>query len=322
MSTWQLLLCLVATRFARIHGAIDANIYEKLFMVNWPMFEKMTEKVVQVHAKDVLDLGTGPGQPSLLIAKTLPSAKVHATDLQEAMVEKAKKRAEGVKNLDFSVHSADDLSSFHSKSFDAVTMSFVLMFVPDKAKSLREIGRVLRAGGHAFISIWKKMPFFTLAVEAYAEIAGEKPKEMPVNPLALAEEKLMKDLIEETRGLLVLEHEEPGEDDLDQVAAQAALQLVPFPNPVVARQLLTLGEEERQAVLTFFPAPRREEVQILLDQAPDPNAPASARAAYARYQAPEPLPLEPGATVAAPFERYKFKLISVSNSGSQITLDS
>ncbi|CAK9001374.1 Pre-mRNA-processing factor 17, partial [Durusdinium trenchii] len=93
-----------------------------------------------------------------------------------------------------------------------------------------------------------------------------------------------------------------GEDDLDQVAAQAALQLVPFPNPVVARQLLTLGEEERQAVLTFFPAPRREEVQILLDQAPDPNAPASARAAYARYQAPEPLPLEPGATVAAPFE--------------------
>ncbi|CAK9109734.1 unnamed protein product [Durusdinium trenchii] len=113
-----------------------------------------------------------------------------------------------------------------------------------------------------------------------------------------------------------------GEDDLDQVAAQAALQLVPFPNPVVARQLLTLGEEERQAVLTFFPAPRREEVQILLDQAPDPNAPASARAAYARYQAPEPLPLEPGATVAAPFERYKFKLISVSNSGSQITLDS
>lgn len=41
---------------------------------------------------------------------------------------------------------------------------------------------------------------------------------MPVNPLALAEEKLMKDLIEETRGLLVLEHEEPVTRfvDLDQ----------------------------------------------------------------------------------------------------------
>ena len=26
------------------------NIYEKLFMLNWPMYEKMTEKVVSVNA--------------------------------------------------------------------------------------------------------------------------------------------------------------------------------------------------------------------------------------------------------------------------------
>jgi len=33
-----------------------------------------------------LDLGCGPGQPSLLIAKTLPSAQVHATDVQAGML--------------------------------------------------------------------------------------------------------------------------------------------------------------------------------------------------------------------------------------------
>lgn len=202
MLPWGILLCFSCAR------AIDPNRYENLFMLNWPMFEKITEKVVNTHATDVLDLGCGPGQPSLLIAKTLPSAQVHATDVQEEMIKKAKKRAEGVSNLKFSVVSADDLSSFGPKSFDAVTMNYVLMFVPDKQKSLREIGRVLRAGGRAFISVWKRNPFFTLSVEAYAQVAGEEPMDFPVNPLALAKEGSMESLIEATHGLLVLEHEE------------------------------------------------------------------------------------------------------------------
>eukprot|EP00434_Breviolum_minutum_P029035 symbB.v1.2.025683.t1/scaffold2496.1/size77716/9 len=125
------------------------------------------------------------------------------------MVKKAQKRAEGVSNLKFSVVSADDLSAFEAKSFDAVTMNYVLMLVPDKQKALREIGRVLRAGGHAFVSVWKKNPFFTLSVEAYSSVAGEKPQEIPVNPLVLAEDKTMQPLIEATHGLLVLEHQEP-----------------------------------------------------------------------------------------------------------------
>ena len=55
--------------------------------------------MVSAGAKDILDLGTGPGQPSLLIAKTLPSARVHATDVQEGMIKKAQKRAEPEHNL-------------------------------------------------------------------------------------------------------------------------------------------------------------------------------------------------------------------------------
>ncbi|OLQ09640.1 Ubiquinone/menaquinone biosynthesis C-methyltransferase UbiE [Symbiodinium microadriaticum] len=183
-------------------GAIDANIYEKLFLVNWPMFEKITEKIVQEKAVDVLDLGTGPGQPALLIAQALPKARVHATDLQEAMISKARKRAKGVGNVDFSVASADDLSAFKPKSFDAVSMSYVLMFVQDKVKALREIGRVLRGGRHAFISVWEKMPFFTLAVDSYTALAGSEPDRLPVNPLSLAQDRAVEDLVEATNGLL------------------------------------------------------------------------------------------------------------------------
>ncbi len=36
-----------------------------------------------LEATDILDLGCGPGQPALLIAKTLKNARVHATDVQD-----------------------------------------------------------------------------------------------------------------------------------------------------------------------------------------------------------------------------------------------
>ena len=45
---------------------------------------------------------------------------------------------EGVTNVDFAQTSADDLSAWTTE-FDSVMMSFVLMFVPDKAKALQEV---------------------------------------------------------------------------------------------------------------------------------------------------------------------------------------
>ena len=67
---WLLLLCLDK------NDAMDPNRYEDFFMN-----EKITEKVVSAHATEIFDLGCGPGQPALLIAKTLSNARVHATDV-------------------------------------------------------------------------------------------------------------------------------------------------------------------------------------------------------------------------------------------------
>lgn len=110
-------------------------------------------------------------------------------------------------------------------------------------------------------------------------------------------------------------------DDLDHVAGQAAMQLVPFPNPVVARQLLTLGEEERQAVLNFFPTVRREEVQMLIDQAPDPLSTrrgGGGSAGSGRGGAQVPLSYDAAAVVAAPFVRpANFGTLVMSDGGAR-----
>lgn len=45
----------------------------------------------------VLDVGAGPGEPTTTMANSLPSHIFVTTDSQEAMVEKAKVRAQGLR---------------------------------------------------------------------------------------------------------------------------------------------------------------------------------------------------------------------------------
>ena len=75
---WLLLLCLAK------NDAMDSNRYEDFFMNNWPIFEKITEKVVRLSARmprRFLTWGCGPGQPALLIGKTSSNARVHGPDV-------------------------------------------------------------------------------------------------------------------------------------------------------------------------------------------------------------------------------------------------
>eukprot|EP00933_Yihiella_yeosuensis_P080351 TRINITY_DN9375_c0_g2_i1.p1 TRINITY_DN9375_c0_g2~~TRINITY_DN9375_c0_g2_i1.p1 ORF type:complete len:293 (-),score=68.67 TRINITY_DN9375_c0_g2_i1:134-1012(-) len=176
---------------------IDASLYATLFGENLPMFEAMTEMVVASGAKNILDLGTGPGEPSTLIARAMPGSMVTATDSQLQMIEKAKKRGEGLNNLVHAVASADDLSAYTSASFDAVTMSYVLMFVKNREKSLREIGRVLKKDGVALLSVWKKAPLVSVSAEALGVVTGTvvDSAQLPINPLALESENAVEDLL-------------------------------------------------------------------------------------------------------------------------------
>ena len=48
-----------------------------------PHFSWLKAHGLPLEATDILDLGCGPGQPALLIAKTLKNARVHATDVQD-----------------------------------------------------------------------------------------------------------------------------------------------------------------------------------------------------------------------------------------------
>jgi trans-aconitate methyltransferase len=67
--------------------------------INQPAWNKMSKFVKDMvpAGSTVLDIGSGPGEPTTTMAKALPSHIFVTTDSQEAMVEKAKVRAQGLR---------------------------------------------------------------------------------------------------------------------------------------------------------------------------------------------------------------------------------
>ena len=108
-----------------------------------------------VRAGDrVLDLAGGTGDiAALLLGRVGDGGSVVLGDINAAMLHAGRDRmlnAGFVRNLDYAQVNAQALP-FPDASFDAVTIAFGLRNVTDKDAALREMHRVLRAGGRALI---------------------------------------------------------------------------------------------------------------------------------------------------------------------------
>jgi arsenite methyltransferase len=97
----------------------------------------------------VLDLGSGPGLDSLLVARRLgATGMVVGVDLCPEMVEKARRNARllGLRNVEF-VQAGIEKVPLPDGSVDVVISNGVLNLCPDKPAVLAEALRVLRPGG-------------------------------------------------------------------------------------------------------------------------------------------------------------------------------
>ena len=104
----------------------------------------------------VLDVACGSGQVTLQAAEAVGAqAVVLGTDLSQRMVDSARQRAaqRSIPNVAFARMGAERLA-LPDAEFDVVLCSLGLMFVPDPARAVREMRRVLRPGGRLVLSVW------------------------------------------------------------------------------------------------------------------------------------------------------------------------
>ncbi len=108
---------------------------------------------VKAHPGErILDLAAGTGASSAALAKT--GAHVVACDLSEGMIAVGRKRHP---EIEFVQGNALDLH-FADESFDAVTISWGLRNIPDPARALREMARVVRPGGKLVVCEFSTPP--------------------------------------------------------------------------------------------------------------------------------------------------------------------
>ncbi|KAG2389246.1 hypothetical protein C9374_014646 [Naegleria lovaniensis] len=128
--------------------------------------------------KHILDIGCGAGGSGFLIASQMPpNAELVCMDLSPDMIQLARERCDILTREPFSrkiqfVEGSAEKLPFADESFDAVFSNYCLHVIPNPDHMLSEVGRVLKHGGMACLSVWgrpEKSPLFTILQKATVE---------------------------------------------------------------------------------------------------------------------------------------------------------
>lgn len=134
----------VAARFT----AWAAAYREEWAPVLLPWNLRLLDELPVAEGGSVLDVGTGVGALlPVLRDRTGPDGRVVGVDRSHGMLRLAPAGSP------VAVMDATRLALRHA-SFDAAVMPFVLFFVPEPVRALKEVARVLRPGGVVGVAVW------------------------------------------------------------------------------------------------------------------------------------------------------------------------
>lgn len=167
-----------------------------------PVTERMLHLAALGPGKHVLDIAAGSGEPAIPAARLVgPAGRVIATDFVEEMLAFAREKAAraGVTNVEFRRVDGEALD-FPDASFDAATIRFGIMFMPEPERCLRAVHRVLKAGGRVAVATWAapdKNMWVSTAAAVLRKVANA-PAPQPGAPgvFAFADEKRLRATLE------------------------------------------------------------------------------------------------------------------------------
>jgi SAM-dependent methyltransferase len=136
------------------YHASDGAAYDR-WLGRWA--ERLAEAVIDFAEftgdGDVLDVGCGTGALSFALANRWPHRRVVGLDLAEPFITYARARPVLVSPPTFAVGDACALP-YEDGQFAGAASQLVLMFIPKPERALREMLRVVRAGGTIAAALW------------------------------------------------------------------------------------------------------------------------------------------------------------------------
>jgi ubiquinone/menaquinone biosynthesis C-methylase UbiE len=153
-------------------------VYDELLgpLVFAPYAEDLAERVGRGAPSTVLDIAAGTGVLTRALARALASARIVASDLNEAMLGVAQRKS--LPRVTWKHADAEHLP-FDDAAFDAVVCQFGYMFVPDKHAAYREARRVLGPAGRLVVSVWGALDRNELTEVVAESVARSFPHDPP-----------------------------------------------------------------------------------------------------------------------------------------------
>lgn len=166
-----------------------------------PVGDKILDAAGVGAGSRVLDIACGTGEPALPAARRAgKTGRVLAVDFVEEMLVFAREKAAalGLSNVEFKRQDGEALEA-PDASFDAVTMRFGLMFMPEPAACLERCRRALKPGGRIALATWagpEKNPWASMAMGVLRRLA-EAPPPPPGTPglFAIADPERLRSLL-------------------------------------------------------------------------------------------------------------------------------
>lgn len=151
-----------------------------------PVTERMLALARLAEGHRLLDIASGTGEPALTAARIVgESGQVIGTDLAEEMLMVARDMAneENLENIEFHCHDGEMLD-FSENAFDAATIRWGLMFMPEPQHCLGAVHRALKPGGRISVACWAevaKNPFLHVLLKTLSNYM-DVPKPPPGTP--------------------------------------------------------------------------------------------------------------------------------------------
>jgi ubiquinone/menaquinone biosynthesis C-methylase UbiE len=157
----------------------------------------LVELVQPRPGERVVDVACGTGIVARIAAMSVsPTGAVVGVDLNPGMLSVARSVAP-TKSIQWEEASADKLP-FPKGSFDVVYCQLGLQFFPDRAAALREMRRVIGAGGRLALMVWRgihESPGFAVLAEALERHVGQAAAAIMRAPFGLSNADELKALV-------------------------------------------------------------------------------------------------------------------------------
>jgi demethylmenaquinone methyltransferase/2-methoxy-6-polyprenyl-1,4-benzoquinol methylase len=165
----------IRTMFAGIARRYDLTNRILSFGMEGIWRRKLVRLASEKRPKDIADLATGSGVVAYELKKVLPGARVSGYDFCAPMIEVAEAKQAALPAAEKIPFALGDCMALpiEDASLDALTIAYGVRNFEDRPKGLRELRRVLRTGGAAYIIYLKTL----LPLVAWAATGDRKAYE-------------------------------------------------------------------------------------------------------------------------------------------------